>query len=797
MPVAEQSRFGVWPATPPPAPVRPLIPALLALMAGLLAAAWGLPLPRAWTLPLLAGLWLGLLAGWWTDRRLLLLPLAFFFALGVAMYGQARDPVLPPGHLVEVPTDREVSLLGRLARPAKVGPERLQLCVAVEAWRGPRGWQPATGLLAVSAPKQEPPPVGSRLVVRGKLKAPRRLNNPGAFDRPRHLAADGMFRTLTVQRPEDLVWLATGGYPLRERLRGGIRQLLKPLPPELRAMYLALLLGDQGEVTPAMRQAFSRTGTSHLVVISGLHLGAVAAVTYFLSFWLMRCFPWLLLRLNAVKVATFMAAGPVVGYAWMAGGSPATQRAEIMVLAYLLLLLLGRPREVWSALALAALVILTLNPLRLFSASFALSFAAVAGILYLVPRWGLTWEAAVPAGPPGAAGPAHRLRGLRRRGWEVLAVSLAASLATAPLAASFFNVVSLLGILVNVVAIPLVLMLALPLGEVAVLAQALKLQAVAQGFIWLGQWPLGLGWQAIALAARLPGAAFFCPTPTWLQVGLYAALVVLLFCRPRRRLTLLGAGLAAGTLALTVVLPWWSRPGVGEVTVLDSPTGLSALVVAPDGRRLAVSAGWPAYPGREEGRAGILPRYLHARQFRRLEAVAGLTLTPSNGPDLLEVAQQFRVDHWTLARGGELGEAAVTLINLLGDGQEPVPEPGRGHPGWQWGEVGLKLVPLRGGVGLEVDCFGRRVVLLPPVAPRATEGDHLQGEGRLEAVVSARPPSSEWLVRHRPRRLILYGGGESEAPVKSQVLEVLRTPAGAVTLTLAPEGVRVSQWTSP
>src|SRR4030042_4353540 len=152
-------------------------------------------------------------------------------------------------------------------------------------------------------------------------------------------------------------------------------------------MYLAMLLGDQGESPPEMRQAFTRTGTSHLLVINGMHLAAVAAVAYFLCFWGLRRFPRLLLRINAVKVSWVVAAIPVVAYAWMAGGSPSTQRAEIMVLAYLLLLFLGRPREVWSALALAALIILSLSPLRLYAISFQLSFAAVAGLVYFLPRW--------------------------------------------------------------------------------------------------------------------------------------------------------------------------------------------------------------------------------------------------------------------------------------------------------------------------------------------------------------------------------------------------------------------------
>ena len=252
-----------------------------------------------------------------------------------------------------------------------------------------------------------------------------------------------------------------------------------------------MLLGDQGEVTPEMRHNLARTGTSHLLVVNGLHLGMVAAVIFFLGFWLLRRSAWLLLRLNVVKVATLLAAAAVVCYAWVAGGSPSTQRAEVMVLAFLLLIYLGRPGEVWSALALAALIILSLAPLRLFSISFQLSFAAVAALIYLVPRLSIPEDSELDHPVPGL------LTRLLYRMKEWAAASVVATLATAPLVALYFQVVSILGIVVNLVAIPLVLGLALPLGEAAVFAQALYLTPLAQGLLFLGQWPLWLGWQAI------------------------------------------------------------------------------------------------------------------------------------------------------------------------------------------------------------------------------------------------------------------------------------------------------------
>ena len=257
-----------------------------------------------------------------------------------------------------------------------------------------------------------------------------------------------------------------------------------------------------------MRRNLSRTGTSHLLVINGLHLGAVAAVTYFLSFWLLRCFPRLLLRVNAVKIATLLAAIPVVFYAWVAGGSPSTQRAEVMVLTYLFLVFLGRPGEVWSALALAALIILSLAPLRLFATSFQLSFAAVAFLIYLVPRlveW-TNWPKLDHPIPGAAAGLLFRIK-------EWFIVSVVATLATAPLVALYFQVVSLLGILVNLVAIPLVLLLALPLGEAAVISQAFSLTPVAQALLFVGKLPLWLAIRRSSGGPKSPAAPSPRPPP--------------------------------------------------------------------------------------------------------------------------------------------------------------------------------------------------------------------------------------------------------------------------------------------
>ncbi len=778
------------------APVaRPLVPVTLALMAGIAAPAWGLRVPGIVLAAGLILLWAGLAHLWWRRRPVRLLPLLFFGLLGAASYQQAIQPWFPPGHMVQLPENRNLTLWGHLSRPGRLGEGRVQLFMEAEAWRSPWGWRPVTGQVLVLAPALPPPPVGAGLVISGRLRPPGKLNNPGTFDRPRYLAADGIFREVRLSDPSHLIFLAaTDAYPWGERLRGGIRQQLRGLDPTCRAIYLAMLLGDQGEITREMRRNFARTGTSHLLVINGLHLGMVAAVTFFLCFLLLRQFPWLLLRINAYKISTLVSAVPVVAYAWVAGGSPSTQRAEVMVLAYLLLVFLGRPGEVWSALALAALVILSLTPLRLFAISFQLSFVAVAALIYLVPR--LVRVMPKPGWPTQG-----RMARVLFRAKEWMAVSLVATLATAPLVAAYFQIVSLLGFLVNLVAIPLFLILALPLGEAAVFAQALSLPAVAQALLALGKFPLLIGYQAVAWGAQVPGSAIIMPTPTWLEIGLYYLILFLIFAPRRTYLTWAGAGLASVVLITAAALPLATVPRALEVTCLDAYGGLRALAVSPENRRLAVSAAAPAWPGHPAPEWGPLPGYCHWRQFRGLDLVLALNLNEDNAGEVRQLAEQFQVGSYWSGRRGREGPQFWDLRNYLGDRGAVPRSLERDQAPANLGGAALKYVSLGrdAGLALELAYQGRRVLLIPP--GRELAGYNLpKAAGPLEALVLpaelADPRGRNLLMASfKPRQVVIYGDSQALGATRtSWPVPCLYTREGAVSLYLADSGVTVRQW---
>jgi ComEC/Rec2-related protein len=809
-------------ASPEARPVaRPLVPLTLALMAGIAAPAWGLHLTQTLVLTGIFILWVILAFLWWRRHPARVLPLVLFWLLGVAFYQQAWQPHFPAANVFNLPLNQNLTLMGHLNRPGKLGEDRVQLFMEAEAWRSPWGWRPASGNLLITAPGLERPPVGTGLVVSGRLGTPGMLMNPGTFNRPRYLAADGLFREIRPRDPHHLTLLtSTADYPLGEKLRGGIREQLRSQDPNCRAIYLAMLLGDQGEITPEMRRNFARTGTSHLLVINGLHLGAVAAVTYFLCFLLLRRSAWLLLRINAIKISTLLAAIPVVFYAWVAGGSPSTQRAEVMVLVGLLLLFLGRPGEVWSALALAALIILSLSPLRLFAISFQLSFMAVAALIYLVPRLIKPRDTRNKEHPVIGS-----LKSLLFRAKEWLVVSVVASLATAPLVAAYFQVVSLLGVMVNLVAIPLVLILALPLGEAAVFAQAASLTPVAQGLLYLGEFPLWLGYQTIHWAARVPGSAIVMPTPTWLEISAYYLILILIFWPlgtysngqkrgegqteggerknfwQRVYLPWIGASVVALILVTAAAWPLVTVPQTLEITCLDAYGGFRGVLVTPENRRMVLSAAAPFRWGQASPQWGPLPGYCHWRQFRRLDLVMALNLSDANAGELLTLAEQFRVGSYWYGSRGRQGPAYWDLSNYLGDRGEVPRSLDRGHPPAGLGSVDLKYVKLDsdGGLALEAIYQGRRVLMIPPAGGLTAE-DLPVSAGPLEVLVipaELGDPDGRNIIlsRLKPRRVIIYGDPSRTGAARTVwPIPCQFTRQGAVSVYLNASEVTSRQW---
>lgn len=483
-----------------------------------------------------------------------------------------------------------LTVVGEVAGLPRVEPGRARFTLLVDSARDSAG-RPVAGLrrIAVSwyRPPAATPRVGERWRLRVRVKRPRSLSDPGGFDYAGWSLAHGIDATGYVYHGH-AVRLAPAGAglgPLRARIASGVHRALPGSP--WAGLVAGLAVGARGGITQAQWQTLRTTGTSHLLAISGLHLGLVAALAFLLSGMIVRRIPALTRRVPARLVAAGAGMLAALVYAALAGFSLPTERALIMLAAPLVALLWRRRLGAGAALGLAAVAVTLLTPLAVMSPSFWLSFGAVSVLM-----WGLV--------------------GYRGRGW--LRPQWVVSLGLIPLLALFFGRIPLLGPLANVVAIPVVGWLAVPPALAGAVAELMHPGwgaplFHASAFVLNHLWPV-LQW----LQARSFATVAVSP-PAWALAAAVAGVVLLL--APR------GLGVRAAGLGLMVPLFWPPVPGLAggayRVTVLDVGQGLAA-VVRTAHHVLLVDTGPRWWGGNDAGRGIVIP-YLRASGVRAPDEV--------------------------------------------------------------------------------------------------------------------------------------------------------------------------------
>ena len=386
-----------------------------------------------------------------------------------------------------------------------------------------------------------------------RLKRPHGSYNPGGFDYEGWLFRQGIRATGYVRQ-----WDGTRQLESREiryglhRMRQQVRERLETLAGELPGMALikALSLGDRSGLDPATWQHFTRTGTNHLIAISGLHIGIVAGWGYLLMQFLWSRSVCCTQRIPAPVAAAFASLILATLYAALAGFSVPTQRALVMLVVVMgsrILRLTATPAKV---LAVALLFVVILDPLSLLSPGFWLSFAAVAVILFsmgnrLENGWWFRWG---------------------RVQW-VVAIGLF------PLLLLLFSRVSLIAPVVNLIVVPWFTLILVPLAMLVLLL--LPLPYIAEPLLQLASRLLSGTTDLLAWAAQLPEAVWITPNLSpWVLLSLFIAIILLLLPRgfPARWLGVV--------LMLPVLMPDTERPGHGEIafTMLDVGQGLATVV---------------------------------------------------------------------------------------------------------------------------------------------------------------------------------------------------------------------------
>lgn len=560
----------------------------LAWIAGIALARWvDLPWPVAIIacLPALAALILYRSAPqMWAGLMLALLLGAFRFAFfqpvfnasHIAFYNDASNPVKITGPVIDEPDVRD---------------NYINLRLQAELLQQGNTTQPVTGLVLVRAPRYPERFYGDRLAVTGQLETPPVFEN---FSYRDYLARFGIHSL--VRRPQIELLETNQGTPVWSALltfkARASRTINRILSEPYASLLNGILLGIQTGIPRALYEDFNLTGTSHIIVISGSNIAVIAGVLLLLG-----------KQIVGMRYAPPLAMAGVIIYTLLVGADAAVSRAAVMGLVWIMAIWLGRPGIALNSLFFSAFILTLITPLILWDVGFQLSFVATLGLIVLVP-------------------PLERVTfGLLRRRLntdhlgltmtllsQLLIITLAAQIITAPLIVYHFGRLSLVALLSNLLILPAQPPIMI-LGAVATLAGMLWLP-LGQALGWLVWLPLAWSVWVVEQTVRLPYASLDLGTlPLWLLALLYAAMAAAIwrlnqprpgndesrphFARPRfgslqTRLMLAGVSIPALLIWLAVL----SLPdGRLRVAFLDVGQGDAILITLPDGRQMLIDGG--------------------------------------------------------------------------------------------------------------------------------------------------------------------------------------------------------------
>ncbi len=560
-----------------------------------------------WTLPLI------FFAVAWSIRQAkgdlvraarLMLAVVACVGLGIA-WATFRAEIRMADELPREWESRDVEMIGVIASLPQVNERGTRMEFDVEKVLTPDAVVPKRISLAWYIETQRktgdvsPPPTlapGERWHFTARLRRPHGTMNPHGFDfeafaLERGIRATGYIRPKGVNEKQAV---GADGFMIRvDRMRLAIReQMLAALADQpYRGVLVALAIGEQNAIPAEQWKVFWRTGTGHLMSISGLHITMVASLIYWLAFRLWARVPALALRMPAQRAAALAGALAALSYALIAGFSVPTQRTFFMLTAIAAALFFNRGISGSRILSWALLAVVLMDPWAVLAPGFWLSFGAVAMIFFVT---------AMRTGAPGAISSAVKTQ-------------MAVTLGLLPMTLVLFQEVSIISPIANAFAIPLVSLVVVPITLFgAVVGQIFSTDWI----LHLAHWVMQFCYMALSWLAELPNAVWQSHAPPLWAAGL--ALAGMMWMLAPRGIPLRFSG-AVLTLPMFFVLPPTPKEGELWVHLLDVGQGL-ATVVRTAHHSLVYDTGPKWNPDADSGSRIVVP-FLRGEGIRDLDAL--------------------------------------------------------------------------------------------------------------------------------------------------------------------------------
>jgi competence protein ComEC len=581
------------------------------------------------------------------------------FTIGHIRHRQILAPVFPPHHLRSMMNGADsLYIEGFLLHEPERRVNRSRWIVRTERLWHPTGAVEMTGDLIVTIRLlRREWHYGDRVRFRLRPAVPRDSGNPGGFDYATYLARREIYASGFLDNDQEVELVTREPGSVRgfiEHLRRTIRRFIQNnFSPVTGPLLKALVIGDMGEISKETRNAFTAAGVNHVLSISGLHVAMLGLVVFALIRFGCAWSSFALLRFNVLKIAALCSFVAVAFYTALAGAMVPTIRSAIMIGVYQLAVLLDREEEVFTSLALAALLIALLWPGVVADISFQLSFSAV---LFIV--WGVRKIRARRQAPESDRLPQERRR-LKEKLHQIaphFLVPVLATIGTGPLIAHYFGHISLAGFVANPVIVPSVGFIVVPLGLFVGFLAVVFPEAAAL-MVWFTDSSLLLTLGLVQWLAKLPLANIGVPAPNvWEVIGLYV-LILLLFAPRRNRYVTVGLLLVMLGLSADGYYWWrerWRRSDL-RVTHLNVGQGDAAVLELPGSKVLLVDAGGTPFSDFDSGEFIVAP-FLRARKILKVDylLVSHARLDHYGGMSAI-VAEFAPGEFWSSAARGQTG----------------------------------------------------------------------------------------------------------------------------------------------
>jgi competence protein ComEC len=507
---------------------------------------------------------------------------------------------------------------------------------------GRKIWQPTHGRIRLSMQgRADDLRPGMTLMILARAGPITNFETPGVFDYKDYLAAKNIYvggwiksrRHITVVRERVTTGVQGKLHDLLHKLRylpEKVRQrvslfLRQHLRPSVAGTYQALLVGSRAGVSQEIQEQFKASGTMHMLAISGLHMGLLGLMAGAIISWLLKRSEWLLLRTH-VPTITLLGTLPILlGYSFIAGMNTPVLRALIMATVLLAAVILRRQHAMLHLVATAALLVLIINPLSLFTASFQLSFSAVTALALFFPKIIRSADSAKPFGSEKTAKTitkeSRSIHFLYRFTLPAVLVSVTATIGTLPFMLLHFHRFSTVGPIMNLLVEPFLCFWALPWGLAAVPLIFIAPQ-VATALLKIGGLGITSGQYCTAVGSAIPYSSLWTITPSVSEIFVYGLLILLLRLSLHFKMKRARNIALAGAVLLLLHFTWglWfpTEPNSSQVAFLDVGQGSSCYLHLPDGSRILVDGGGNRKSSLNVGEHVIGP-YLWKQRIWRLD----------------------------------------------------------------------------------------------------------------------------------------------------------------------------------